>query len=32
MLKGTECPSYFSKYNSNREKQVILLMVLNGKK
>ena len=26
------CPAYVSKYNSNREKQVILLMISNGEK
>ena len=26
------CPAYVSKHNSNREKQVILLMISNGEK
>ena len=30
--KKTMCPAYISKHNSNREKQVILLMISNGEK
>ena len=32
ILRRKECPAYFSKHYLNREKQVILLMVLNGEK
>ena len=28
--QGTPCSAYVSKHNSNREKQVILLMIPNG--
>ena len=30
MLKNKKYPAHVSKYNSNREKQVILLMILEG--
>ena len=32
MLKKTKYPPYISKHNSNREKQVTLLMISNGEK
>ena len=33
MIKSKKIyPAYVSKHNSNREKQVILLMILNGEK